>query len=150
MRAGAASQAREQAISEQTNAASAGARARAYAQQPKQIWPFPCERLVQTPAAQYGLCTRTSAQQPVRNRGRRARNDFSEDSYYKGPAKRGLLFTDRARRRRFCTPFVQAVVSHRSAAALYGLGHLPADRHEFTRRSGASRAEPMCASTEAT
>ncbi|MGH3158140.1 MAG: type IV toxin-antitoxin system AbiEi family antitoxin domain-containing protein [Streptosporangiaceae bacterium] len=36
----------------------------------------------------------------------------------------------------------QGVVSHRSAAALYGLGHLPADRHEFifpsrkqTRRS---------------
>ena len=31
----------------------------------------------------------------------------------------------------------QGVVSHRSAAALYGLGHLPADRHEFilpTRR----------------
>ncbi len=27
---------------------------------------------------------------------------------------------------------VQGVVSHRSAAALYGLGHLPADRHEFT------------------
>jgi hypothetical protein len=26
---------------------------------------------------------------------------------------------------------VQGVVSHRSAAALYGLGHLPADRHEF-------------------
>jgi predicted transcriptional regulator of viral defense system len=26
----------------------------------------------------------------------------------------------------------QAVVSHRSAAALYDLGHLPADRHEFT------------------
>lgn len=25
----------------------------------------------------------------------------------------------------------QGVVSHRSAAALYGLGHLPADRHEF-------------------
>jgi predicted transcriptional regulator of viral defense system len=24
------------------------------------------------------------------------------------------------------------VVSHRSAAALYGLGHLPADRHDFT------------------
>lgn len=24
------------------------------------------------------------------------------------------------------------VVSHRSAAALYGIGHLPADRHEFT------------------
>ena len=24
------------------------------------------------------------------------------------------------------------VISHRSAAALYGLGHLPADRHEFT------------------
>jgi hypothetical protein len=26
----------------------------------------------------------------------------------------------------------QAVVSHRSAAALYGLGHLPADQHDFT------------------
>lgn len=26
----------------------------------------------------------------------------------------------------------QGVVSHRSAAALYGLGHLPADRHEFS------------------
>ena len=26
----------------------------------------------------------------------------------------------------------QGVVSHRSAAALYGLSHLPADRHEFT------------------
>lgn len=26
----------------------------------------------------------------------------------------------------------QGVVSYRSAAALYGLGHLPADRHEFT------------------
>lgn len=26
----------------------------------------------------------------------------------------------------------QGVVSHRSAAALYGIGHLPADRHEFT------------------
>lgn len=26
----------------------------------------------------------------------------------------------------------QGVVSHRSAAALYGLGHLPADRQEFT------------------
>jgi hypothetical protein len=26
----------------------------------------------------------------------------------------------------------QGVVSHRSAAALYGVGHLPADRHEFT------------------
>lgn len=26
----------------------------------------------------------------------------------------------------------EGVVSHRSAAALYGLGHLPADRHEFT------------------
>lgn len=26
----------------------------------------------------------------------------------------------------------QGVVSHRSAAALYGLGHLPADRHELT------------------
>lgn len=27
---------------------------------------------------------------------------------------------------------VQGVVSHRSAAVLYGIGHLPADRHEFT------------------
>ena len=27
---------------------------------------------------------------------------------------------------------LQGVVSHRSAAALYGLGHLPADTHEFT------------------
>jgi len=26
----------------------------------------------------------------------------------------------------------EGVVSHRSAAALYGIGHLPADRHEFT------------------
>ena len=26
----------------------------------------------------------------------------------------------------------EGVVSHRSAAALYGLGHLPADKHEFT------------------
>jgi hypothetical protein len=26
----------------------------------------------------------------------------------------------------------QGVISHRSAAALYGLGHLPADRHDFT------------------
>jgi len=26
----------------------------------------------------------------------------------------------------------QGVISHRSAAGLYGLGHLPADRHEFT------------------
>jgi hypothetical protein len=26
----------------------------------------------------------------------------------------------------------QGVVSHRSAAVLYGIGHLPADRHEFT------------------
>lgn len=26
----------------------------------------------------------------------------------------------------------QGVVSHRSAASLYGLGHLPADRHDFT------------------
>lgn len=26
----------------------------------------------------------------------------------------------------------QGVVSHRSAASLYGLGHLPTDRHEFT------------------
>jgi hypothetical protein len=27
---------------------------------------------------------------------------------------------------------IQGVVSHRSAAALYSVGHLPADRHEFT------------------
>jgi predicted transcriptional regulator of viral defense system len=27
---------------------------------------------------------------------------------------------------------MQGIVSHRSAAALYGLGHLPADTHEFT------------------
>lgn len=27
---------------------------------------------------------------------------------------------------------MEGVVSHRSAAAMYGLGHLPADRHEFT------------------
>ena len=27
---------------------------------------------------------------------------------------------------------VEGVVSHRSAAVVYGLGHLPADRHEFT------------------
>lgn len=26
----------------------------------------------------------------------------------------------------------EGVVSHRSAAAMYGLGHLPADQHEFT------------------
>jgi len=26
----------------------------------------------------------------------------------------------------------QGVVSHRSAASIYGIGHLPADRHEFT------------------
>lgn len=26
----------------------------------------------------------------------------------------------------------QGVASHRSAAALYGLGHIPADRHDFT------------------
>src|ERR1700735_3223957 len=26
----------------------------------------------------------------------------------------------------------QGVISHRSAAAVYGLGHFPADRHEFT------------------
>jgi predicted transcriptional regulator of viral defense system len=35
------------------------------------------------------------------------------------------------------------VVSHRSAAALYGLGHLPADRHEFivSRRRQTRRAD---------
>jgi predicted transcriptional regulator of viral defense system len=37
----------------------------------------------------------------------------------------------------------QGVVSHRSAASLYGLGHLPADRHEFTlgSRRQARRAD---------
>ena len=37
----------------------------------------------------------------------------------------------------------QGVVSHRSAAALYGLGHLPADRHEFTlpRRRQSRRSD---------
>ena len=37
----------------------------------------------------------------------------------------------------------QGVVSHRSAAALYGIGHLPADRHEFTipRRHQTRRAD---------
>jgi predicted transcriptional regulator of viral defense system len=37
----------------------------------------------------------------------------------------------------------QGVVSHRSAAALYGLGHLPADTHEFTfpRRRQSRRAD---------
>lgn len=37
----------------------------------------------------------------------------------------------------------QGVVSHRSAAALYRLGHLPADRHEFTlpRRRQSRRPE---------
>ena len=37
----------------------------------------------------------------------------------------------------------QGVVSHRSAASLYGLGHLPADVHEFTvpRRKGSRRPD---------
>jgi predicted transcriptional regulator of viral defense system len=37
----------------------------------------------------------------------------------------------------------QGVVSHRSAAALYGIGHLPADGHDFTlpRRRQSRRAE---------
>lgn len=39
--------------------------------------------------------------------------------------------------------YEQGVVSHRSAAALYGVGHLPADRHEFTvrRRRQSRRAD---------
>ncbi len=37
---------------------------------------------------------------------------------------------------------VQGVVSHRSAAALYGLGHLPADRHEFTLPSRKQTRRP--------
>ena len=39
----------------------------------------------------------------------------------------------------------QGVVSHRSAAAVYALGHLPADRHEFTlakRRQTRRRGRP--------
>jgi predicted transcriptional regulator of viral defense system len=37
----------------------------------------------------------------------------------------------------------QGVVSHRSAAALYGIGHLPADRHDFTlpKRRQSRRAD---------
>jgi putative AbiEi antitoxin of type IV toxin-antitoxin system len=37
----------------------------------------------------------------------------------------------------------QGVVSHRSAAAMYGLSHLPADRHEFTlpRRKQSRRSD---------
>ena len=37
----------------------------------------------------------------------------------------------------------EGVVSHRSAAALYGLGDLPADRHEFTvaKRKQSSRPD---------
>jgi predicted transcriptional regulator of viral defense system len=36
----------------------------------------------------------------------------------------------------------QGVVSHRSAAVLYGLGHLPADRHEFTLPSRRQSRRP--------
>jgi hypothetical protein len=36
----------------------------------------------------------------------------------------------------------QGVVSHRSAAELYGLGHLPADRHEFTLPSRRQSRRP--------
>lgn len=36
----------------------------------------------------------------------------------------------------------QGVVSHRSAALLYGLGHLPADRHEFTLPSRRQSRRP--------
>jgi hypothetical protein len=36
----------------------------------------------------------------------------------------------------------QGVVSHRSAAALYGLGHLPADTHEFTLPSRRQTRRP--------
>jgi hypothetical protein len=34
------------------------------------------------------------------------------------------------------------VISHRSAAALYGIGHLPADRHEFTVQSRKQTRRP--------
>jgi hypothetical protein len=37
---------------------------------------------------------------------------------------------------------VQGVVSHRSAAALYGVGHLPADVHEFTFTSRRQTRRP--------
>lgn len=36
----------------------------------------------------------------------------------------------------------QGVVSHRSAATLYGLGHLPSDRHEFTVASRKQSRRP--------
>lgn len=36
----------------------------------------------------------------------------------------------------------QGVVSHRSAAALYGLGHLPAERHDFTLRTRRQSRRP--------
>jgi predicted transcriptional regulator of viral defense system len=36
----------------------------------------------------------------------------------------------------------QGTVSHRSAASLYGLGHLPADRHEFTLDSRRQSRRP--------
>lgn len=36
----------------------------------------------------------------------------------------------------------QGVISHRSAAALYGLGHLPADRHDFTLSSRRQSRRP--------
>ena len=36
----------------------------------------------------------------------------------------------------------EGVVSHRSAAAVYGLGHLPADRHEFTLPSRRQSRRP--------
>jgi hypothetical protein len=40
----------------------------------------------------------------------------------------------------------EGVVSHRSAAAVFGLGHLPADRHEFTLPPGVSLVDRTCAS----
>ena len=42
-----------------------------------------------------------------------------------------------------------AVVSHASAAALYGVGDFRADVHEFTLRSAAKRVGRMCGSTVA-
>jgi hypothetical protein len=36
----------------------------------------------------------------------------------------------------------EGVVSHRSAAAMYGIGHLPADRHEFTVRDRKQTRRP--------
>ncbi|MDA8385348.1 MAG: type IV toxin-antitoxin system AbiEi family antitoxin domain-containing protein [Actinomycetota bacterium] len=38
----------------------------------------------------------------------------------------------------------QGVVSHRAAAAIYGLGDVPADRHQFTLHDRSRLAAPRC------